>query len=174
MICITGFFRIFLGILAVSWSTSLAPDEGYENISSREAVILIDCQTILFLENGREANLALVSTGRAGYNTPTGTFEVLYRRRAPVSSSYGVRMPYWLCIHSSGQIGLHQTFLSGTNSLGTRKSHGCIRLGEITARWSYYWLRVGSIVRVQAESPRRVSPYSRNLSFSCSVNTGIC
>ncbi len=156
LICLTEIFRIFLGVLAVSCSTSLPPGEGQENTSSREAVILIDCQTILFLEDGREANLALVSTGRADYDTPTGTFEVLYRHRAPVSSSYGVRMPYWLCIHPSGQIGLHQTFLSGTNSLGTRKSHGCVRLGEITARWSYYWLRVGSTVRVQEESPRRV------------------
>ena len=156
MICLTELFRIFLGVLAVSWSASLAPAAGQENTSSREAVILIDCQTIIFLENGREANLALVSTGRAGYNTPVGTFEVLYRRRAPVSSSYGVRMPYWLCIHPSGQIGLHQTFLSGTNFLGTRRSHGCVRLGEITASWSYDWLSVGSTVRVQAQSPRRV------------------
>ena len=157
MICLTELFRIFLGVLAVSWSASLSPPDGQDNTSSREAVILIDSQTIIFLENGREANLALVSTGRAGYNTPTGTFEVLYRRRSPVSSSYGVRMPYWLCIHPSGQIGLHQTFLSGTNFLGTRRSHGCIRLGETTARWCYDWLSVGSAVRVQAESPRRVN-----------------
>jgi hypothetical protein len=157
LICLTELFRIFLGVLAVSWSTPLARADGEGNTSSREAVILIDCQTIIFLENGREANLALVSTGRAGYNTPIGTFEVLYRRRAPVSSSYGVRMPYWLCIHPSGQIGLHQTFLSGTNFLGTRRSHGCIRLGETTARWSYDWLSVGATVRVQAQSPRRVS-----------------
>ena len=157
MICLTELVRIFLGVLAVSWSAFPAPAQGHGNTSVREAVILIDCQTIIFLENGREANLALVSTGRAGYNTPTGTFEVLYRRRAPVSSSYGVRMPYWLCIHPSGQIGLHQTFLSGTNFLGTRRSHGCIRLGEITARWSYDWLSVGSTVRVQAQSPRSAS-----------------
>ncbi|MCD4775329.1 MAG: L,D-transpeptidase [Candidatus Aegiribacteria sp.] len=155
MICLTELFRIFLGILAVSWTTSFNPAPASGNTSSREAVILIDFQTIVFLEDGREANLALVSTGRAGYDTPTGTFEVLYRRRSPVSSSYNVRMPYWLCIHPSGQIGLHQTFLSGTNSLGIRKSHGCIRLGKTTARWSYYWLSVGSTVRVQAESPRR-------------------
>lgn len=157
MICLSELFRFFLGVLAVSWSASVPPADGQEYTSSREAVILIDCQTIIFLENGRETNLALVSTGRAGFNTPTGTFEVLYRRRAPVSSSYGVRMPYWLCIHPSGQIGLHQTFLSGTNFLGTRRSHGCIRLGEITARWSYDWLSVGSNVRIQTESPRRVS-----------------
>jgi hypothetical protein len=157
LICLIEIFRIFLGVLAVSWSTSQAPASGSETFSSREAVVFIDCQTIIFLEDGREANMALVSTGRAGFDTPTGTFEVLYKRRAPVSSSYNVRMPYWLCISPSGQIGLHQTFLSGTNSLGTRRSHGCIRLGETTARWSYYWLRVGSPVRVQADSPRRVT-----------------
>lgn len=158
MICLTELFRIFLGVLAVSWTTSFAPAAAPGNTSSREAVVLIDFQTVIFLEDGREANLALVSTGRAGYDTPTGTFEVLYKRRAPVSSSYNIRMPYWLCIHPSGQIGLHQTFLSGTNTLGTRRSHGCVRLGEITARWSYYWLNVGSTVRVQAESPRRSNP----------------
>lgn len=158
MICLTELFRIFLGVLAVSWTTSFAPTAASENNSSREAVVLIDFQTIIFLENGREANLALVSTGRAGYDTPTGIFEVLYKRRAPVSSSYNIRMPYWLCIHPSGQIGLHQTFLSGTNTLGTRRSHGCVRLGETTARWSYYWLNVGSTVRVQAKSPRRSIP----------------
>lgn len=155
MICLTELFRIFLGVLAVSWSTYSAPVSDEEITSVREAVILIDYQTIIFLENGREANLALVSTGRAGYDTPTGEFEVLYRRRAPVSSSYGVRMPYWLCIHPSGQIGIHQTFLSGTNLLGTRRSHGCVRLGETTARWCYNWLRVGSTVRIQAKGPRR-------------------
>jgi len=156
LICLTELFRFFLGLLAVSWSATLAPADPAGNTTSREAVVLIDFQTIIFLEDGREANVALVSTGRAGYDTPTGTFEVLYRRRSPVSSSYNVRMPYWICIHPSGQIGLHQTFLSGTNSLGTRRSHGCIRLGRTTARWSYHWLREGSTVRVQAESPRRV------------------
>jgi len=153
LVGIAELFRIFLGVLAISWSSALAPEPEAACDSSREAIVLVDCQTIVFLEDGREANLALVSTGRAGYDTPTGDFQVLYRRRAPVSSSYNVRMPYWLCIHPSGQIGLHQTFLSGTNLLGTRRSHGCIRLGENTARWSYYWLRVGSKVSIRPESP---------------------
>ncbi len=155
MVSIIGLFRTFLGLLAVSGGPSLTLPT-LDNTVIREAVILINHQTIVFLENGRESNLALVSTGSAGYETPTGTFEVLYRRRAPVSSSYGIRMPYWLCIHPSGQIGLHQTFISGTNTLGTRRSHGCVRMGQITASWTYYWLKVGSTVRIQAESPRRV------------------
>lgn len=153
MIGIAELFRIFMGILAVSVSAAIDPDVAEPETARREAIILIDLQTIIFLEEGREANLALVSTGRAGYDTPTGQFSVLYRRRAPVSSSYNVRMPYWLCIHPSGQIGLHQTFLSGTNLLGTRRSHGCVRLGENTARWSYDWLRVGSAVSILPDSP---------------------
>lgn len=153
MVSITGLFRIFFGFLAVSGDPSFT-SATLDNTVTREAVVLINHQTIVFLENGRESNLALVSTGRAGYDTPIGTFEVLYRRRSPVSSSYGIRMPYWLCIHPSGQIGLHQTFRSGTNTLGTKQSHGCVRMGQITASWSYYWLTVGSTVRIQAESPR--------------------
>ena len=155
MVSITELFRTFFSLLAVSGGPSFTSATIDDSVT-REAVVLIDHQTIVFLENGRESNLALVSTGRAGYDTPTGTFEVLYRRRAPVSSSYGIRMPYWLCIHPSGQIGLHQTFKSGTNTLGTKRSHGCVRMGQITASWSYYWLTVGSTVRIQAESPRRV------------------
>jgi len=150
---IAELFRIFSGILAVSVSASLPAETPDPVLLQREAVVLIDLQTIVFLENGREANLALVSTGRAGYGTPVGEFSVLYRRRAPVSSTYNVRMPYWLCIDPSGQIGMHQTFLSGINLLGTRRSHGCIRMGENTARWSYYWLSVGSKVTVRELSP---------------------
>lgn len=153
MVSAAELFRMFLGVLAVSLSATLAPGDQQDSETVREAIVLIDRQTIVFLEDGREANLALVSTGRAGFDTPTGEFTVLYRRRAPVSSSYNVRMPYWLCIHPSGQIGLHQTFLSGTNLLGTRRSHGCIRMGETTARWSYDWLRVGSAVSVRPHSP---------------------
>lgn len=153
MISLVESFRLFLSVLAVSLSAVMVPGEEVSGAAVREAVILIDCQTIVFLEDGREVNLALVSTGRAGHDTPVGEFEVLYRRRAPVSSSYNVRMPYWLCIEPSGQIGLHQTFLSGTNLLGTRQSHGCVRMGEITARWSYDWLRVGSSVHIRALSP---------------------
>ena len=153
MFCVAQLFKFFLGVLAISLSTEMAPSSSSVSPTERKAIILIDSQVIVFLENGREANLALVSSGRAGYDTPLGKFNVLYRRRAPVSSSYNVRMPYWLCIHPSGQIGLHQTFLSGTNLLGTRRSHGCVRLGETTARWSYDWLRVGSAVNILRKGP---------------------
>ena len=54
--------------------------------AERLALVNKDQQVIVFLEDGREANLALVSTGRpTRHSTPSGDFEVLYKRWSPVS-----------------------------------------------------------------------------------------
>ena len=156
MSALTAMLRLLFGLIYISGGSVSVPADEVAG-SQREAMVLIDRQTVVFLEDGREVNVSLVSTGRAGFNTPEGEFSVLYRRRAPVSSSYNVRMPYWLCISPSGQIGLHQTFRSGTNNLGTRQSHGCVRMGFMTARWSYDWLHVGSPVSILAEGPGRLT-----------------
>jgi lipoprotein-anchoring transpeptidase ErfK/SrfK len=116
----------------------------------RVAIISRELQTIVFLDDGREANLALVSTGRpSSYATPSGNFEVLYKRWSPVSSTYRVNMPYWLAIEDTGTIGLHQASLSLEHLLGEPLSHGCVRLGYFTARWAYYWLPVGAPVTIR-------------------------
>lgn len=116
----------------------------------RLVYISIEQQVIVFLEGEREANLARVSTGTPPWHsTPTGDFEILYKRWAPVSSTYRVRMPYWQCIEESGAIGLHQASPSAEHRLGEPLSHGCIRLGYFTARWAYFWLPVGSKVIIE-------------------------
>ncbi len=116
----------------------------------RVALISKELQVVVFLENGREANLALVSTGRPSrHTTPSGDFEILYKRWNPVSSIYRVHMPYWQCIVDTGTIGLHQAGRSAEHRLGEPLSHGCIRLGYFTARWAYFWLDVGSKVIIQ-------------------------
>ena len=113
----------------------------------RLALVSREHQTIVFLEGGQEANLALVSTGRPSrYATPSGDFEILYKLWNPVSSIYRVNMPYWQCIVDSGAIGLHQASRSVEHRLGEPLSHGCVRLGFFTARWAYYWLPVGARV----------------------------
>jgi len=144
--------KVLFALLSLTVSGTL--DLPAETVVNREACILIDYQTVIFLENGREQNIALVSTGKERYDTPVGVFPVLYRYRAPLSSSYNIRMPYWVCIDPRGGIGMHQTFRTGVNNLGTRQSHGCIRMGEITASWCYQWIPTGAPVRIQAEGPR--------------------
>lgn len=118
--------------------------------AQRSASVDIGGQYIVFMEGDREANLALVSTGRpAGFATPIGEFRVLYRLRNPMSSTYNVRMPYWLCITPGGAIGLHQAGRSGEARLGEPLSHGCVRLGEVTARWAYSWMPTGAPVTIR-------------------------
>lgn len=132
---------------------SLLPFQGesiVNNQGERLALVSKEQQIIVFLDNGQEANLALVSTGRSTrYATPSGDFEVLYKRWSPVSSIYRVHMPYWQCIVDSGAIGLHQASRSVEHRLGEPLSHGCVRLGFYTARWAYFWLPVGAQVIIR-------------------------
>ena len=138
-------FLLFRGSL-MALPEAVPPAEAME----RSVYVSIEEQVIVFFQGDREANLALVSTGRPPvHSTPTGEFSVLYKRWAPVSSTYRVRMPFWQCIEPSGAIGLHQASPSVEHRLGEPLSHGCVRLGYFTARWAYYWLPVGAKVVIE-------------------------
>ncbi len=138
-------FLLWRGALFGLPEAVVAPEPG-----ERMAYVNIENQVIVFLEGEREANLAQVSTGRPPrHSTPRGDFSVLYKRWAPVSSTYRVRMPYWQCIEPSGAIGLHQASPSVEHRLGEALSHGCVRLGFFTARWAYFWLPVGARVVIE-------------------------
>ncbi|OPX31125.1 MAG: hypothetical protein B1H09_03735 [Gemmatimonadaceae bacterium 4484_173] len=139
-------FLLLRGIVSVLPAQILFADTGS---AARLAIVSKEMQTIVFLEDGREANLALVSTGRPSRATPSGDFEVLYKRWSPVSSIYRVHMPYWQAIEDSGAIGLHQASRSAEHRLGEPLSHGCVRLGYFTARWAYFWLPVGAPVTIR-------------------------
>ncbi len=122
----------------------------YAESGQRSVFVDIEHQVIVFFEGEREANLARVSTGHPPrHSTPRGEFSILYKRWAPVSSTYRVRMPYWQCIEPSGAIGLHQASPSVEHRLGEPLSHGCVRLGFFTARWAYFWLPVGARVVIE-------------------------
>ncbi len=136
-------------LIYASCSTGIGIIQGSEPDGQRSATVRVENQYILFQEGEREANLALVSTGRPPhFSTPTGDFTVLYRLRNPMSSTYHVRMPYWLCIVPSGAIGLHQAGSSAESRLGEPLSHGCVRLGRFTAEWAYSWMPTGAPVSI--------------------------
>lgn len=146
-------FWIAFDVLFTSFSTLInipvdSPVSEEEQIITRDVIIFLDRQIALFHQNGIESNLTLVSTGRPGYETLAGNYEVLYTRRAPVSSTYMVRMPYWVCINPVGDLGFHQGPPGADSLLGKPISHGCIRFSEQNARWAYYWLVIGSAVEI--------------------------
>lgn len=140
------FLKMVLAMLLTSGT--LQPMQPREESRQREVRILLDLQVAVFLEDGREANLVQVSTGRPGHGTPAGDYYVRYRRRAPMSSTYMVRMPWWICFDELGELGMHQSTAHAEAHLGEPVSHGCIRLGRFTAGWAYDWLPVGARVNI--------------------------
>jgi hypothetical protein len=126
-----------------SWSGDGVP-------GSPSIVIDLSSQTAYFYKGGVEVGTAPVSTGREGYNTPTGKFSVIQKNAHHISNLYGdyvdasgevvVRnvginkdkrppgtrflgapMPYFMRV--TGAVGMHAGYLPGYAA-----SHGCIRL----------------------------------------------
>lgn len=121
-----------------------------DNISGSPSMVLnLTRQTLYFYKGGQLVGTSPVSTGREGYDTPTGNFHVMQKDRDHVSSLYGdfvdatgkvvitnvsVRdkgppgasfrgspMPFFMRIN--GGVGTHAGFLPGVPD-----SHGCIRM----------------------------------------------
>src|SRR6476659_6548952 len=66
-----------------------------------------------------------VSTGRTGYSTPTGAYHPTWLDIDHVSKTYDdAKMPY--AVFFTGGYAVHAT--NAVARLGTRASHGCVRL----------------------------------------------
>ena len=76
-----------------------------------------------------------VSTGRAGYDTPVGTFKPMSMHPMAYSPKYGnTPMPHTIFFTRVGHA-IHAT--TAVRQLGQRASHGCIRLAPENARLLY-------------------------------------
>jgi lipoprotein-anchoring transpeptidase ErfK/SrfK len=72
-----------------------------------------------------------VSTGRAGYDTPAGSYQPFRMEKEHFSKEwYNAPMPYAMFFTAGGHA-IHGT--SHIKSLGTRASHGCVRLAPENA-----------------------------------------
>ncbi|TDQ04188.1 L,D-transpeptidase [Labedaea rhizosphaerae] len=81
-----------------------------------------------------------ITSGRAGYRTPTGTFHVQWKDIDHLSKEFdNAPMPYSVFFNSG--IAFH------TGSLAA-ESHGCIHLSNSSAKTFYYNLSVGDVVQV--------------------------
>jgi lipoprotein-anchoring transpeptidase ErfK/SrfK len=86
----------------------------------------------------------LVSSGRDdGYATPTGLFRIdekhvtaTMRGEDPIDGPYEVGDVPWT-MYYSGSYALHGAYWH--DSFGQKRSHGCINLSPIDARWLFAW-----------------------------------
>lgn len=103
--------------------------------ASAEVFITVDKSAqIMIVETPTDQYEWPVSTGRKGYNTPTGTFQPYLLKPMHYSSKYeNAPMPNSIFFH--GGYAIHAT--NAVNSLGRPASHGCIRLSPRDAKWLY-------------------------------------
>ena len=90
-----------------------------------------------------------VSTGRAHFETPTGTFRPLHLAKVHYSKEWdGAPMPHSIFFTDRGHA-IHAT--NATRSLGRRASHGCVRLAPSKAAALF------ALVRAEGQSTTRVT-----------------
>ena len=120
---------------------------------ARKAIVVSISQQMLWAYKGdRVVRNTYVSTGRAGFDTPVGSFAVL--TKLPSQTMEGViggeyynvpDVPSVLYFTNSGHA-LHGTYWH--NNFGTPMSHGCVNLPLDVAAWLYRWAPVGTRVLI--------------------------
>jgi hypothetical protein len=127
-------------------------------------------QRAYFYKGGQLVGVSIISTGREGFNTPTGSWKLQQKDRYHVSSLYGdyvdangniiqkdvdtskdkrppgaiydgAKMPFFMRIH--GGVGMHEGFLPGYPA-----SHGCIRMPGFMAEKFFANVSVGTPVTI--------------------------
>jgi len=154
---------------SIAESKSYWDGEGHSGTPS--IVIDLKEQTASFFMAGKLVGVSAISSGREGYETPSGKYRILEKKADHRSNLYGdyvddagnvvvsnvgvkkdpkppgthflgAPMPYWMRLTHSG-VGMHQGFLPGVPD-----SHGCIRLPEHMAKEFFAHVRKGTPVRV--------------------------
>ena len=116
--------------------------------------INLTTQIMTTFENGALLDAYLISSGKAGMETPIGNHQIYNKAPRAYSKSYGLYMPNWMAILADGKMGIHELpewpggYKEGANHLGTPVSHGCVRLGVGPAKTVYDWAEIGTPVIV--------------------------
>jgi len=116
--------------------------------------INLSAQIMSIFENGILLDSYIISSGKRGMETPSGTHAIANKFPRAWSKKYGLFMPYWMAITPSGSYGIHELpewpggYKEGANHLGIPVSHGCVRLGVGPAERVYEWAEIGTPVIV--------------------------
>lgn len=121
-------------------------------VGAPSIVIRLGEQTASFYKGGKLVGVSAISSGREGFDTPTGNYKIIQKNKDHASNLYGeyvdaagnvlqkdvdvkkdpkppgaifrgAPMPYFMRV--VGGVGMHQGFLPGVPD-----SHGCIRMPE--------------------------------------------
>lgn len=128
-------------------------------------------QKAYFYKGEQLVGVSVISTGREGFDTPSGSFKIQQKNKDHVSNKYGdyvdadgtvvmkdidrtkdkmppgahydgAKMPWFMRIN--GGVGMHEGFLPGYPA-----SHGCIRMPGFMAEAFFNNLEVGTPVTIE-------------------------
>ena len=129
------------------------------NTGPIQVVVSLNKQKLTVYDSGRLVGSTQVSTGRDGFETPTGIFSIIQKRRQHYSNLYnGASMPYMQRLTWSG-IALHAGVVPGYPA-----SHGCVRLPRTFARDLFRYTRRRSHVIV-VDGDERLLPIAHRTLF---------
>jgi len=143
---------IRLLVVALGLAGSLAP-------AAAKVEIRVDLtrQEMTVVKNHEKPMVWKVSSGRAGFETPTGSFIVQRLDADHLSDEYDqAPMPY--AIFFSRGLAIHGTYERG---LGRPASHGCVRLSIDHARELFDWVeQYGASIEIDGVAPNRGAIYA--------------
>jgi len=141
-----------LMIIALALAASLA-------LAAAKVEIRVDLarQEMTVIKNHEKPIVWKISSGRAGFETPTGSFIVQRLDADHLSDEYDqAPMPY--AIFFSRGLAIHGTYERG---LGRPASHGCVRLSIDHARELFAWVeQYGASVEIDGVAPARGALYA--------------
>jgi lipoprotein-anchoring transpeptidase ErfK/SrfK len=109
-------------------------------------------QRLTAARDGGETVVWKISSGRPGYETPTGRYSVMRMEAEHYSDEYEqAPMPYAIFFSPRG-LAIHGTFERG---LGSPRSHGCVRLAVNNAQKLFTWVEAqgGATIEIVGETP---------------------
>jgi hypothetical protein len=112
----------------------------------------LSTQYLIAWQNGQRVNETYVSTGRPGFDTPTGTWYVNTKLYSQTMSGciqgecYYVPDVPWVMYFTDWGHALHGAYWH--NNFGHVMSHGCVNLPVSFAEWLFFWTPYGTPVVV--------------------------
>jgi lipoprotein-anchoring transpeptidase ErfK/SrfK len=142
---------LIVSLLVVA--ANAAPVVGAAKPKAQKTIVVSVGQQMLWAYKGNKVvSSSYVSTGRAGFDTPLGSFTVLSRLPSQTMEGviggeyYNVPDVPWVLYFTNSGHALHGTYWH--NSFGTPMSHGCVNLPLDVAAWLYDWAPLGTPVHV--------------------------
>lgn len=103
----------------------------------------LSSQTLVAYEGDRPVFATLVSSGRRGFETPTGTFRIQSKHvsatmddTSSATEAYSIEDVPWT-MYFEGSFALHAALWH--DQFGRQRSHGCVNMAPADARWLFQW-----------------------------------